>query len=989
MPDRDQPSILGNHFAVASVLGRLGRMWCALVCHSLIATFCAAETYTEHFDSPETTWEVLQSEQGAHVIAHRRIPSRGHKGGSENITIQTDRDDQKIRLEHRLPEVRALNELEVGLWVRANHPGVHIHLRVVLPEFQDTVTGRPLSFLVPGDVLGAADDWEHLTCRADEKLIHEKLVALRAKLHRKILAPRMYVDRVFLTWSLIPGENEISIDELSFGPLVRIDESEIRLVSRQMEHETEPPASFRLDRIEIEHKPCFPRIVPYHGEPLRNLAGAGFNVVWVPDGNDRALLTSVRREGMWATATPPWPNGNGNDTQGLPLENVGLMPFSKETEPIIFWMLGTRISPRQEAQVLQWATQIRDADRKYRRALVADVSGDERVFSNELDMLGLSRHVIGSSFSLMQYRDWLKERGELARKGSFRWTWIQTVPSSVLTPLWEAHQIPLQLEPEQLRLQVYAALATGVRGIGFWTPRALREENPADRETIEALRQLNLELKLLEPWLATSGTLMHLPVSLVTNSTGTGSPRSQFLMNQSAEARWEREAQNRHLESQRRIVQQAEKDLFAVALQTDYDLLLLPMWLEQNSQYVPGKLAAEALSITVPGVSETASVWEITPTGVHNLEREQVSSGVRFTLRNFDQTACILLTSKLDSIQQIRERVSALQEPCARSYLESAKLKLDRVRDVDQRLGELGLRQPDGPQLLGAARELYLEAESAAARQDWSRVRQKSQQAMQMVRILQRAHWEDAVASLPSPVSSPFATSFQSLPEQAQFAMQITDGQASVGNNLLSSGNFEDEHSQIPLGWRHEQDTPDDVRAFAQLDPESPRRGKYCLRLWADHLQSAARPAFGGREFVSYITPPITVQKGEAVRFSGWLKIPHPLQASPDGLMIYDSLTGRNLALRMHETHDWQRFEIVREVQQSQDVTFTLALTALGEVRLDDLEVTTSPLSKIAPASAQQTSPRPRSASGLRRWSDLGRWNPLPSRRTKSTDPAR
>ena len=130
------------------------------------------------------------------------------------------------------------------------------------------------------------------------------------------------------------------------------------------------------------------------------------------------------------------------------------------------------------------------------------------MFSRELDLLGISRHTIGSSLTLSQYRDWLSERGAWARPGSHRWTWIQTMPSPVIASVFEAHQIPLQLEPEQIRLQVYAALAAGVRGIGFWTPRALDEDSPADRETLEALRQINWELKLLEPWLATTNGVL-------------------------------------------------------------------------------------------------------------------------------------------------------------------------------------------------------------------------------------------------------------------------------------------------------------------------------------------------------------------------------------------------------------------------------------------------------------------------------------------------
>jgi hypothetical protein len=143
------------------------------------------------------------------------------------------------------------------------------------------------------------------------------------------------------------------------------------------------------------------------------------------------------------------------------------------------------------------------------------------------------------------------------------------------------------------------------------------------------------------------------------------------------------------------------------------------------------------------------------------------------------------------------------------------------------------------------------------------------------------------------------------------------------------------------------------------------------------------QPALGGREFVRYTTPPITVHAGHAIRIGGWIKVPASVQASQDGVMIYDSLYGRSLALRFREQTDWQRFELVREIWESQDLTVTVALTGVGEACIDDLEVTLHPLADIAPISSKETSPPARSGGlGLGRWPDWRRLNPLPSRRS-------
>ena len=452
--------------------------------------------------------------------------------------------------------------------------------------------------------------------------------------------------------------------------------------------------------MEVEGRAFFPRIVPYHGESLKDLAAAQFNVVWVPDYTDRALLTSIRREGLWATATPPTPLGSEGEM--LPASDAGLLPFSGETRPIAFWMLGTRIPPQMQSRLLNWVEQVQAADHKYRRPLAADVSGEEKIFSRELNMLGISRHIIGGTLTFNDYRDWLKDRQSWARPGSFCWTWIQVLPSPAETLVFDQHQAAQQIEPEQIRLQVYAALAAGVRGIGFWTPRALNEDTPADHETLEAIRQINLELWLLEPWLATTKSVMSTPVTIGLNLPRPKGPQGKRPAANTQAAKKLRDDRMKAEEDERQAREQYERQLNAAVLRTDHGTLLLPMWFDDHSQFVPGRLAADTITITVPGVSETATAWEITTTGIHNLDPQRVSGGMRITLRNFDQTACILLTTDQVLVQQLKQRVAAIQEQSARTWLALAELKLDRVRDVDQKLAEWNLRQPEVAAMAGS-----------------------------------------------------------------------------------------------------------------------------------------------------------------------------------------------------------------------------------------------------------------------------------------------
>jgi hypothetical protein len=91
-------------------------------------------------------------------------------------------------------------------------------------------------------------------------------------------------------------------------------------------------------------------------------------------------------------------------------------------------------------------------------------------------------------------------------------------------------------------------------------------------------------------------------------------------------------------------------------------------------------------------------------------------------------------------------------------------------------------------------------------------------------------------------------------------------------------------------------------------------------------------------------TPQIPVYAGETLCITGYVNIPQRLQGSVDGLMIFDSLGGEPLALRLSDTGgQWRQFTFYRAVptavppQATMCVTF--ALGGLGEVRLDDLQI--------------------------------------------------
>ncbi len=903
----------------------------------MAADTTAARQFELDFDGPETSWQVRCRQRETELETQERRRDQARRGQAEFIRVRSKADNTPLRLEQVVPAVQVLDELQATIWFRSNRPGATLAVRIAFRDTTDPESGAPLTMVIMGDKYEEADKWKQLTCRTTEKSVNDQLRVLRYSKKVTIDPASMYVDRIIIGCQLGTGMTEIMIDDLEMSPIVPVDIEGDDAAALDAGAPPTPKAStttlpgtvpveFRLHKLRVDGKAFLPRIIPHRQERPEVLADAGFNTVWVADVETISNTSLFRDRGIWLTSTPPF--AKGADGEPLDSDDASLLPFSASSSSVLFWMLGARLTAESRPRLPSWTNQVRDADRASRRPLAADVADDERVASRHLDLVGLSRHVLNSGLTLVDYRDEIIRRRDRAWPGTFCFSWIQTEPSPELLELKQVSDETPIIEPEQLRLQVYAALAAGCRGIGYWSTTPVDSDSPGGRERQLMMTQLNLELGLLEPWLATGSGVQLIPFTV--DARQSESSKNKGLPKPATKS----------AEANRR----SERELSAALIRSEFGALLLPMWLEEHSQFVPGQLAASAATIVVPGGGETATAWQITTTGrVQNLTRETVAGGIRISLPKFDQTAAILVTSDPSMIEQINQRIAAIQDRSANAMVELCRLKLDRVRRVDQELQQLGVGQPDSRQLLGQAKLQYEMAEAKLKQQEYHIARQYAGVAMQLARILQRAHWDHAVAKLPTPLASPYALCFQTLPAHWRLMRSLDKLGKANDTNKLPSGDFEDLDTLIAAGWRHEQRTTPDTSSAAELNPTA-KQGKYSLRL-------AVTPTIDEPTAFQFHTPPVTVTSpavtvhaGQVVKISGWAKTIRPINRSVDGAMIYDSLLGKTGAIRILNAPEWQRFEVWRVVPESQVVTVTTAMHGLGEVLLDDLRISTGTL---------------------------------------------
>lgn len=942
---------------------------CALCLCVALGQTCPARDETFGFDSERPSWRVLYDKERVRLAGHVRSGEVRRSGeAAELVDIVSAAPVSLLTLEHDLPPALVLDELAVALWFQSNQDGAQLRTRVVLPRQVDPRSGKPVEVFVDGSSYRKPGQWQKLDCRDFRTKVRQSLLRVRSEIEvqtGQVITfdqSGMFVDQVVIQLQTGSGTARFAIDDMTFGPIVAAaSEKQLQLVTAE-EPEPKPEAVVEMGQLLVRDRPFVPRIVPYHGELPEDLSRMHLNVAWVPDYADIDLLGSLAAAGVWSTAVPP----RAVDSEGRPLgpASADLTPFGESTASILFWYLGTRIPPEARSELFPWVEQIRNADRTLLRPIMGDVAGLERSYSRELSMLGATRPALFSSLNLLNYRDWLIERRQLARPGTFFWTWVMTEASPALAAQRSAAGLaPLVMEPEQLRLQVYAALAAGCRGIGYWTHTPLDADGPGLEERRLAIALMNIEIQLLEPWLATGTGSTQEPFSATLPPPGNLNALATPGKGMSAQERDQKLA-NRANQIQTRG--ELSRNLTAASIGTSYGRLVLPIWYGEDAQFVPGQLAANDATIVIRGAGDVSHVYAISTTRVDSLDlvSDRVAGGRQVKLNKLDLTSVILATDDPGLIEPLKQKISAVAETSAKLTFDLARLKLERTIEVDRGLGQYHAELHEGPRLIASAKRMLQAAEVALRSRDFHESRLRSQECMQLTRILQYEHWTSARTSSRgrgAAVASPHTVCFQTLPDHYEMLARVGRARrTSDGKNLLRSGDFEDIDTMNAERWQRKEVEIPGVRTHAEVYFQQPHSGKSCLHLIAGLAPGQDPPAVISEKPLTIVTPPVTVYKGQIVLISGWVKMAAPSIGSLDGAMLYDSIGGPALALRWHKPADWREFELVREVTETTDLTLTMSLSGLGDIRFDDLKI-------VALEAADRATGAPEKAAGVPR----------------------
>ena len=970
----------------------------ALLLPGVAGVAARAEDHVEEFDET-TVWRV-DADKNQIVVRDHRLNGHQKRSGTHAEQLVLEAGSQaRATLVHELPTMaHAIDELKLALQVQSYRAGMQVSLRLVFPYQTDPRSNELLTVRIPGDKYTTIGHWQELTAGTAKQAIERRIRTLRSELKDvELNLQDPMVDAVVLEVAIPPGTTELLFDNLRLGPIAPPQREEILQQTAGAEVEElvsseQPPAEVRLGHIFVDGQPFFPRIAPDHGEDPAALAAMGINMVWVPNLDDQERLQALRENGIAIMATPPFESIAAKPT--VSAEDSHLVePFGPEADLVQFWYAGTRIPAEEKERLIGFQKTVRMRDKRLRRPIMADVTGGESVFGDHVEALGTSRHVINTSVNFKQYRNWLLERHAVSSPFAVHWTWLQTEPTTGHRKARSAEQTQIHIEPEQHRLQLYAALCSGCRGVGYWTTGPLTGDDPASKERRLAITQLNLEISLIEEILAGGKLVGHVPFRIDDARPPLPGQRSLDFKNAPNE-RPLRDAQLRARQDRLRRESLLAQELEATVIRNGVDNLVLATWYEHDAQFVPEKLAADKVSIVVVGAPESANAYEVSTTGIkcfdRQVEAKRVAGGLQIQCERFDQTAMLVVSHDPTFQQRMNQKIARTAAQSAQVSVELARAKLERVRQTRETLQSMQVDQLDAPALLHTAQNHLQQAEAALERaasgskqgistafSDYDLARRQSSIAMQALRVLQRAFWDDAIRTLTSPVSSPHTVSFQTLPDHRGLLAQLGRSASQADTNILPSGDFESRDIWIAEGWEHTQNPAEGVHANAELHPAT-KEGSYALRLYAFPKPDHEPASVIARSPVTVVTPPMTTYSGQILHISGAIRLAAPIVGTQDGVMIYDNQAGVVGALRWKDPTpegDWQRFEFIRTIQTNGDFRLTIALMGLGEVEIDDLKVIAHDPSGDGPAIPPQQAKeeQQQQSSPLRFIQDFGR----------------
>ncbi len=602
---------------------RVASLAAAVVLMASIATLRGADepapTIRDGFESPRTVWQQEQTDATVNLLAHERSNRAAHEGQlSERFQFDSG-PGSAFFYSYGLPKIPVTDALRVGLFVRSNRSGVRLYGRVVLPADTDPDTGQPSFVMVPGTIADNVDRWQRLELIHMLPSIERQARVLRASTRRPVSLEGAYLERLVVNLFAGVGDSEVFLDELIVTPVppeAVVEHARPAVGERAAPEAARSPKPgphnaprVQLDRNRLRRRgddgqyyDWFFTAIHAPGADVAKLRRAGFDVLCESIDTDPDRIQEAVQRGLMLM-----PNLDAT-LEGAPVDAERMLAAASSypfRDAVAFWHLGDHLGRSRDPQVRKAELEriratvsgFRNMKGGFSRLTTATIDGDLPYYAalpKNLDIFGIRPNAWGSAQTPWDSHLYLKQRRDLTvlsnAEGLF-WAWLPATPSpAVQTAVWGQDVPPAwgypQVQPEQLRVFTYMALAAGYRGIGFRGNADLTRD--ASRPLLIEMALLNEEIDLFESILANGSDPIAVYRTFNPDPSNLPLPGSQ---------------PNKRVEAVKEYDPIPWIRVAAIGTRDRRGMLLLVADYSESAQYQPPQMAMNDLKVVVPAPS--------------------------------------------------------------------------------------------------------------------------------------------------------------------------------------------------------------------------------------------------------------------------------------------------------------------------------------------------------------------------------------------------
>lgn len=678
------------------------------------------------------------------------------------------------------------------------------------------------------------------------------------------------------------------------------------------------PSRVQVDgtTILVDGRPFVIRAIEYQGEPMGTLREMGFNTLWLSSAPSLDQLSRAREQDLWMIAPPPTDDGP--------------VSLDWQYDAVLAWLVGQEVQSLDQGTVRQRVERIRQLDPRQGRPVLVQARSGLADYARVAEILCVGRAVLGTSFPLTEYGAWVRAQHELTQAYAPLLAEIQTeLPESLAqqASLFSGVNAPLTLQEAQLRGQVWEAVSGGARGFLFRSRSRLDEPSMVSPMRRMQLTMVNRQIMQLSPWIA--GALV-------------------------AER-----------------LQQTDPSLRVAVLKTSRSRLLLVHQSTGLESYTAGVSRQSLLTMRDSAAGSSDQPYRLTPVGLLPATHQRLGGQMAIQIENAADWEALVLTQD-PLVVRVVEQISRASQgwTMQQLHVELSQLSAEWGNRIFSAMLQAG-REPSGlRERILRVNQMAQLTQAQVASSDALAVWNESLEQQRELAGVYDELVREAQQTLPWPQGSPLAVNPVLIPLHWQSLTRLSGIEWSP--NALPGGDFEDLGHLSRHGWQHQTAPGLAVRTLVQLHQDAMVDGRRGLRLAAEPDGGLA-PQFLESAPVWIVSGPIEIPPNHLVRISGYVHVPAPLRGTYDGLVIQDSLGGRDLAQRFPTTNGWQPFTVYRATSEGHTLRLNFALTGYGTVHVDEVTVQFAPqpgnsvgpgVTPIAPTVPASPTPTP-VATGL------------------------